>query len=152
MEIKQAITSIGDKADIMKAGVNKAQANRDDMIDFVDMMLEQYNETEGNKNLMNQVFGSDVMKCIIEYAREVNAFADVQLMNLQDEEAQQNDNIMPKGSNLKRRIMRKRLVELIVDHSGDELEKEDYKIMASESEEELIERIAQIIEYFRAGL
>lgn len=48
--------------------------------------------------------------------------------------------------------MRKRLVELIVDHSGDELEKEDYKIMASESEEELIERIAQIIEYFRAGL
>lgn len=97
MEIKQAITSIGDKADIMKAGVNKALANRDDMIDFVDMMLEQYNETEGNKNLMNQVFGSDVMKCIIEYAREVNAFADVQLMNLQDEEAQQNDNIMPKG-------------------------------------------------------
>ena len=97
MKIKEAVTSIGDKADIMKAGVNKALANRNDMIDFVDMMLEQYNETEGNKELMNKVFTPEVMKCLLEYAREVNAFADVQLMNLQDEEAQQNDNIMPKG-------------------------------------------------------
>lgn len=97
MEIKEAVTSIGKKADIMKAGAKKALENRDDMIDFVDMMLEQYNETEGNKELMNKVFGSDVMKCIIEYAREVNAFADVQLMFLQDKEAQQNNNIMPKG-------------------------------------------------------
>lgn len=46
--------------------------------------------------------------------------------------------------------MRKRLVELIVEHSGDELEKGDYILMAAETEEQLLERIAQIIEYFRA--
>jgi hypothetical protein len=45
--------------------------------------------------------------------------------------------------------MRKRLIELIIEHAGDELEKEDYIKIASETEDELLERLAQIIEYYR---
>jgi len=40
-------------------------------------------------------------------------------------------------------------MELIVGHAGDELDKQDYIDMASETDEELLERVAQIIEYFR---
>jgi hypothetical protein len=45
--------------------------------------------------------------------------------------------------------MRKQLIELIVEHSGDELTREDLIAMSKESEEELINRLSQIIEYFR---
>jgi hypothetical protein len=47
--------------------------------------------------------------------------------------------------------MRKILIELIVDHAGDELDKHDYIKIASETEEELLERVAQIIEYYRTN-
>jgi hypothetical protein len=45
--------------------------------------------------------------------------------------------------------MRKQLIELIVEHSSDELTREDLIDISKESEEELINRISQIIEYFR---
>ena len=44
--------------------------------------------------------------------------------------------------------MRKRLIELIVNHSGEELNRMDYMKIAAESEEELLERINGILAYY----
>jgi hypothetical protein len=87
MKILKAIESIRDKAAILKNGADQALLNEDTLKDFVSMMLEQYNETEGNKKRMNAIFTPEVMKCLVEYARSVNAFADVQLMEIQCKEA-----------------------------------------------------------------
>ena len=86
IKVLEAVKSIGSKAEIMKFGADKALTTHKDMIAFVDMMLEQYNKSEGIKTLMNNVFGNDVMKCLIEWAKHINAMADIQLMEAQSKE------------------------------------------------------------------
>lgn len=44
--------------------------------------------------------------------------------------------------------MRKKLIEIIINSSGDELEKEDYMKMSSESEIELLDRVESILDYY----
>ena len=86
MKIQEAIKSIGEKAMILKSAADKTSKGKKETADFITMMLEQYNETDGNKDRMNKIFGSEVMKCIIEHARMINAFADIELANRQSEE------------------------------------------------------------------
>jgi hypothetical protein len=90
MHIHEAIKHIGEKAEILKSESKKAIEDDKKLIDFVSMMLEQYFETEGNKKRMNSIFTSEVMKCLIEYARMINAFADIKLMDLQLREEDNN--------------------------------------------------------------
>jgi Holliday junction resolvasome RuvABC endonuclease subunit len=44
--------------------------------------------------------------------------------------------------------MRKKLVYAIVEYAGDELDYSDLKSIATESEEELVDRLIHILEYY----
>ena len=44
--------------------------------------------------------------------------------------------------------MRERLVSIIIESSGDELEKEDYIKISSESEIQLLDRVESILDYY----
>ena len=82
MEIKQAIQLIVDMNILISEGAKKALENEDNLIQFVDEILEQYYETEGNKKTLTRVLGKEVIDCIIEYANEVNAKADFIVTNV----------------------------------------------------------------------
>jgi hypothetical protein len=45
--------------------------------------------------------------------------------------------------------MREKLVYAIVEYAGDELDYSDLKRIATESEEELVDRLIHILEYYK---
>lgn len=44
--------------------------------------------------------------------------------------------------------MREKLINAIIEYAGDELDEFDYQKMSRESEEELIDRLIHILEYY----
>lgn len=48
----------------------------------------------------------------------------------------------------KKLTTRERLIDAIVQYSGDELDETDYITIAAESEDELIERVINILSYY----
>jgi len=44
--------------------------------------------------------------------------------------------------------MREKLINAIIEYAGDELDEFDYQRMSRESEEELVERLIYILEYY----
>ncbi len=83
MHINAALKTIGDKWPLLKAATVRAATDQDALIELIDMMLHQYNQTEGNKERMNRMFGEDVMKCLVDKANEINAWAEIKLAELQ---------------------------------------------------------------------
>jgi len=47
--------------------------------------------------------------------------------------------------------MREKLVHAIIEYAGDELDYSDIKSLAIESEEELVDRLINILEYYKDG-
>ena len=97
MHIHQAMKIIGQKAPLLKPAADKSIKNKDHLIQFVDELIEQYNEPEkgdidSNKKRMDRIFGNDVMQCIVQYANYINAWAEIKLANLQELEGSINLN------------------------------------------------------------
>lgn len=44
--------------------------------------------------------------------------------------------------------MREKLINAIIEYAGDELDEFDYQKMSRESEEELVDRLIHILEYY----
>lgn len=44
--------------------------------------------------------------------------------------------------------MREKLINAIIEYAGDELDEFDYQRMSRESEEELVDRLIHILEYY----
>jgi len=93
MNIQEALDKMSINAKgLLKTSVEKAREGDDNLIEFVDMMLDQYfdgeqSDPKSNKNKLDKIFGEDVIKCLIEYANKVNALADIRLMEIQELEA-----------------------------------------------------------------
>jgi hypothetical protein len=86
MNIEKALRIMSERFPILKEAALKAIDDQDALIDFLNTILEQYNETPGNKERMNKQFGEDVMQCFVDKANEINAWADVRLMEIQAKE------------------------------------------------------------------
>ena len=97
MHIHKAIKIIGKKAPMLKPAADRSLKDDDHLIKFVEEMLEQYNEPENghpksNRKRMNGMFGEDVMQCLVKYAKQVNAWNEIQLTELQSKEGKFNMN------------------------------------------------------------
>ena len=83
MKIEEALRIMGEKFPALKYTATKAINNEKELIKFLNTILSQYNETPGNKERMDDQFGEDVMKCFIDKANEINAWAEIKLMEIQ---------------------------------------------------------------------
>lgn len=86
MKIKEAIQLIVNMNILISPGAKQALVNEDNLITFVNEILEQYYETEGNKETLTRLLRKEVIDCIIDYANEKNAAADFLLNYKQLEE------------------------------------------------------------------
>lgn len=83
MHINAALKIIGDKIPALKEATIKAATNEKDLINLLEYLLSQYNESTGNSNRLHKILGDDVIKCIKDKAKEINYYAEIKLANLQ---------------------------------------------------------------------
>ena len=83
MHINAALKIIGDKIPALKEATIKAATNEKDLINLLEYLLSQYNESTGNSNRLHKILGDDVIKCIKDKAKEINYWAEIKLANLQ---------------------------------------------------------------------
>jgi len=83
MHINAALKIIADKFPILKQAAIEAATNEQALINLITTILDQYYESEGNKQRLINLFGEDVMTCLIAKSKEINAWAEIKLAELQ---------------------------------------------------------------------
>lgn len=83
MHINAALKIIGDKIPALKEASIKAATDEKDLVNILEYLLSQYNESTGNSNRLHKMLGDDVIKCIKDKANEINYWAEIKLANLQ---------------------------------------------------------------------
>jgi hypothetical protein len=83
MEINEALIIIGNKIPVLKEATIKAATNEKDLINLLEYLFSQYNESLANNNRLHMMLGNDVIKCIKDKAKEINYYAEIKLANLQ---------------------------------------------------------------------
>lgn len=81
MKILEALQIIASKSSIHEAGFNKAKQSEKGLNDFVSVMLQQYYETEGNRVHLIEIYGEEVMNCLVSYAKMIDSLPGIKLMN-----------------------------------------------------------------------
>ena len=64
MHINAALKIIGDKIPALKEASIKAATDEKDLVNILEYLLSQYNESTGNSNRLHKMLGDDVIKCI----------------------------------------------------------------------------------------
>ena len=83
MHINAALKIIGDKIPALKEASIKAATDEKDLVNILEYLLSQYNESTGNSNRLHKMLGDDAIKCIKDKANEINYWAEIKLANLQ---------------------------------------------------------------------
>ena len=86
MEILDALQIIGEKAPIYKHATMRAATSEENIAKFTDVFLQQYSETKSQGLRMREIFSDEVIDCLIEYAKTVNAWADIKLAEIMSKE------------------------------------------------------------------
>lgn len=81
MEINEAIHSIGQRFSIMSSQVNEALTDDNKKIEFVNMVLDQYNETSEQQERLKKLFGEEEMKTVVSWANKKAVEQDYFIMN-----------------------------------------------------------------------
>ena len=92
MHINAALKVIRDRFPILKHAAIKAATDEQALLDLVTTILDQYYETPGNKERLTNLFGEDVMICLIAKSKEINSWAEIKLMELQAKDGSFNMN------------------------------------------------------------
>ena len=81
MDINQAIQYIGTKTPLMLESALLALESNNNKIEFVNSILEQYYETEGNKSTLTRLYGECVLNVLISWSKAENQRQEQFVMN-----------------------------------------------------------------------
>ena len=86
MNIEEALKIIGEKFETLKPATEKAATDNKELATIIQMLIDQYEETKGNKKRLNRILGEKVFECLYSKAKEINYWAEIKLMEMQAKE------------------------------------------------------------------
>ena len=70
MEILTAVDLIAHKFPLMRESAKIAKNNNNELINFVNVVLDQYYETSEQQERIIKMFGKEVMNCLVKWAKK----------------------------------------------------------------------------------